>query len=389
MFLDEPSPGAPNSTDDFISIEVENIPGWNLVGLPLITADAGYQSVFPSSVAGTCYGFDGSYYNEEELQNGNGYWIYFSESGSNEISGIELTSVTLQLSEGWNLITGISTETDVASLIDLNSIIVPGTLYGFDGNYTNTSSLMPGEGYWLMSYGIGEITISSDGIFSSKTGPKTIPPPEHANTLKFNNQTLYFGVEISDNERLSYSLPPKPPAGAFDVRFSGNWKYCEDSGVIEVMNDGSPLIMFDCNIKDGEVWELVPVIANETKWSAAIPLADKNQITLDSEGNQWLLRKSTLTVPNTFTLHPAYPNPFNPITSLRYDLPEQAQITLTVFDLMGRQITQLVNTTQDVGYKSVQWNATNSFGKPVSAGVYLYQIRAGEFVQTKKMVLLK
>ncbi|HJL78367.1 MAG TPA: T9SS type A sorting domain-containing protein, partial [Candidatus Marinimicrobia bacterium] len=179
------------------------------------------------------------------------------------------------------------------------------------------------------------------------------------------------------------------PAGAFDVRFSGNWKYCEDSGVIEVMNDGSPLIMFDCNIKDGEVWELVPVIANETKWSAAIPLADKNQITLDSEGNQWLLRKSTLTVPNTFTLHPAYPNPFNPITSLRYDLPEQAQITLTVFDLMGRQITQLVNTTQDVGYKSVQWNATNSFGKPVSAGVYLYQIRAGEFVQTKKMVLLK
>ena len=94
-------------------------------------------------------------------------------------------------------------------------------------------------------------------------------------------------------------------------------------------------------------------------------------------------------MPIAFTLHQNYPNPFNPITNLRYDLPEQAQVTLTVFDLMGRQITQLVNTTQDVGYKSVQWNATNSFGKPVSAGVYLYQIQAGEFVQTKKMVLLK
>ena len=53
------------------------------------------------------------------------------------------------------------------------------------------------------------------------------------------------------------------------------------------------------------------------------------------------------------------------------------------------KITQLVNTIQDVGYKSVQWNAANSFGKPVSAGVYLYPIRAGEFVQTKKMVVLK
>ena len=81
--------------------------------------------------------------------------------------------------------------------------------------------------------------------------------------------------------------------------------------------------------------------------------------------------------------------PFNPITSLRYDLPEQAQVTLTVYDLMGREVIQLVNTVQDAGYRSAQWNATDSFGKPVSAGVYLYQIRAGEFVQTRKMVLLK
>ncbi|HIA84635.1 MAG TPA: T9SS type A sorting domain-containing protein, partial [Candidatus Marinimicrobia bacterium] len=88
-------------------------------------------------------------------------------------------------------------------------------------------------------------------------------------------------------------------------------------------------------------------------------------------------------------LHQNYPNPFNPITSLRYDLPEQALVVLTIYDLMGREVTQLVNTTQDAGYRSVQWNATNSFGKPVSAGVYLYQIRAGEFVQTRKMVLLK
>ena len=82
-------------------------------------------------------------------------------------------------------------------------------------------------------------------------------------------------------------------------------------------------------------------------------------------------------------------NPFNPITSLRYDLPEQAQVTLTVYNMLGREVAQLVNTTQESGFKSVQWNATDMHGKPVSAGVYLYQIRAGEFVQTKKMVLLK
>ncbi|MBQ33382.1 MAG: hypothetical protein CMG32_00755 [Candidatus Marinimicrobia bacterium] len=94
-------------------------------------------------------------------------------------------------------------------------------------------------------------------------------------------------------------------------------------------------------------------------------------------------------IPGLFALHQNYPNPFNPITSLRYGLPEQALVTLTIYDLMGRKVTQLVSTTQEAGYQSVRWDATDSFGKPVSAGVYLYQIRAGDFVQTRKMVLLK
>jgi flagellar hook assembly protein FlgD len=57
--------------------------------------------------------------------------------------------------------------------------------------------------------------------------------------------------------------------------------------------------------------------------------------------------------------------------------------------MLGRHVKTLVNQTQDAGFKSVIWDATNNQGKPVSAGVYLYQIQAGDFVQTKKMVLLK
>jgi flagellar hook assembly protein FlgD len=64
-------------------------------------------------------------------------------------------------------------------------------------------------------------------------------------------------------------------------------------------------------------------------------------------------------------------------------------VTLTVYDMLGRMVTQLVNTNQKAGFKSVQWNATDMHGKSVSAGVYLYHIRSGEFVQTRKMVLLK
>ena len=95
------------------------------------------------------------------------------------------------------------------------------------------------------------------------------------------------------------------------------------------------------------------------------------------------------TFPLTYKLHSAYPNPFNPITSLHYDLPESGLVNITIYDMMGRIVKTLVNSSQTGGYKSVQWNATNDRNESVSAGLYLYTIQAGEFRQTKKMVLLK
>ena len=94
-------------------------------------------------------------------------------------------------------------------------------------------------------------------------------------------------------------------------------------------------------------------------------------------------------IPKEYILNQNYPNPFNSVTTLRYDLPEQSDVTITIYNMLGRKVKTLVNPTQDSGFKSVIWDATNDYGKPVSAGVYLYQIQAGEFVQTKKMVLLK
>ena len=90
-----------------------------------------------------------------------------------------------------------------------------------------------------------------------------------------------------------------------------------------------------------------------------------------------------------YKIHQNYPNPFNPVTILRYDLPEDAIVSITIYDMMGRQVKTLINGFQTSGYKTIQWNATNNIGQQVSAGLYLYTIQAGKFRQTKKMVLLK
>jgi len=93
--------------------------------------------------------------------------------------------------------------------------------------------------------------------------------------------------------------------------------------------------------------------------------------------------------PNSYQLYHAYPNPFNPITNIRYELAEETFVEIIIYDLLGNVINNLINTYQSSGYKSIQWNATNNQGQPVSAGLYLYTIQAGKFRQTKKIVLLK
>ena len=94
-------------------------------------------------------------------------------------------------------------------------------------------------------------------------------------------------------------------------------------------------------------------------------------------------------LPISYKIHQNHPNPFNPVTTIRYDLPEDGLVNITIYDMMGRQISTLVSGQQTAGYNIVQWNATNTFGEAVSAGLYLYTIHAGKFKQTRKMVLLK
>jgi hypothetical protein len=98
---------------------------------------------------------------------------------------------------------------------------------------------------------------------------------------------------------------------------------------------------------------------------------------------------SEIIPPETFKVNQNYPNPFNPITSLTYELSEDAYVSITIYDLLGNVVKNLVDTSQPSGYKTVRWNATNNQGSPVSGGVYLYKIQAGGFSKTKKMILLK
>jgi len=140
---------------------------------------------------------------------------------------------------------------------------------------------------------------------------------------------------------------------------------------------------------------MLNVISEEEAGFTYYVHASDDEYNVASDVGEFVLSRAALgavdgyAIPEQFSLHQNYPNPFNPVTTLRYDLPENGHVNIIIYDMLGRQVKTLMDQTQDAGYRSVIWDATNDYGKPVSAGIYLYQIQAGEYMQTKKMVLLK
>ena len=94
-------------------------------------------------------------------------------------------------------------------------------------------------------------------------------------------------------------------------------------------------------------------------------------------------------IPKQFELFQNYPNPFNPMTTLRYGLVDRANVTLTIYDIIGKRVRTFDRGEEASGIKSLVWNGTDDHGKPLSAGIYLIQLQTGNFTQTRKMILLK
>ena len=93
--------------------------------------------------------------------------------------------------------------------------------------------------------------------------------------------------------------------------------------------------------------------------------------------------------PESFTLSQNYPNPFNPETTIKYSLPEQSDVKLLIYNLLGQEVYRFELPGQSAGEHQLTWNGRNSRGNELSSGLYIYKFSAGDFVQTKKMVLLK
>ena len=176
-----------------------------------------------------------------------------------------------------------------------------------------------------------------------------------------------------------------------EVKLSYNLEYLPEHITILITNNTSGEILNVADVNEITFSTVekgsFPLLGNEGV--SSYPQLGSSHFTINIIYNELIINEQENLIPIQYALHQNYPNPFNPITTISYDIPKHSYVSIIIYDMMGREITRLVEQNQSSGFKSVLWNATDKYGKKVSAGLYLYKIQTGEYIDTKKMILLK
>ncbi len=121
------------------------------------------------------------------------------------------------------------------------------------------------------------------------------------------------------------------------------------------------------------------------EWTSEEGIASKQKQIMPNQ----LINQETKAMPVEFQLYQNYPNPFNPTTKIKYSLKKDVRAVLKIYNILGNEIRTLVNEFEEAGVKTVEWDGTNNIGMKVPSGIYIYNIKAGNFRKTRKMVLIK
>lgn len=161
----------------------------------------------------------------------------------------------------------------------------------------------------------------------------------------------------------------------FEIRFDA-----QDS----TWNNNSITLYPDGDLSEDDPYVQHKTVAlNDSCYSPGQTVDFQNSIVVN------VIDDSELGLPESFALHSNFPNPFNPETTIRFDIPNQSNVSLAIYDILGKKIAELADTDYNAGYYQLRWNGRDSRGQIVPAGVYFYRIQADNFTQTNKMILLK
>lgn len=368
------------------------------------------NNIFPSATSAFKFSPINGYQQVQTLNNGAGYWITFSSSNQDIThAGSVIQNIELALLKGWNLVGTISDPIKISSVcFHPSSIINRVWSYTSNAGYSIMSGgeyLTPGVGYWFETNDVGSATMTRFGspcelpkITSETTIDLSVMDKFTVTDANGNSQSLYVvNTDIDSSlDSTMINLPPASPEVYFDSRFVNDEyikKVSATNGTVDL-----DILVQAVSFPITLTWELNP--ANGIQYSfigdsglgkiSSIGYKNGSAIFNSLENKKIKLfafantRNLPEQLPSNYNLLQCYPNPFNPSTNIKYAIKNDGIVSLKVYNAIGEEIRTLINEFKVAGNYNIEFNAGN-----LPSGVYIYKLQAGDFVSSKKMILLK
>jgi hypothetical protein len=352
---------------------------WSMVSLPCAVANDTTATLFPE--ARSVWRFTEAYEAAAELSPGEGYWINQPSAATITVEGMRFPRAALarSLPEGWSMVGPGQTPLTVAGLHAANPALV--SVFSYSGGYRLAQTMAPGQGYWvnLSSPAVLDLSGSAASGRPTVAGAPTWTGPTLFAEGPGGRQALALGVAPD----AVIALPPVPPRELFDARVEVS------AGVqsLQVPVGGPYALRLQGGI-DRLRWDA----SDASDWllqvdGAVVALRGRGALAVGPDAHVQLL--TAVVLPRTTQLYPCYPNPFNPTTTLRYDLASTTLVNLRVYSVTGQHVREVVSAVQPAGDYAPTWDGRDASGNLVGNGVYLAVFQAGDCRAVRRMVLLK
>ena len=401
--------GLDSSGFDFGNYVLSSYPvaaGWNLLSLPKNAPDHNKTALYPTAQSRAFrYVALSGYLPLDVIPNGVGYWLKFNSPQNIGILGDTVVQETIAVAAGWNMIGSLTRPVAISSIIKIPGDMATSKYFPYQGSYVPApDSLRPHLGYFVKTSAGGKLVLNSSAVAMPRRPPAEEPLTDGSlnkiavKDAQGKRQTLYFGHSPFLRDNLSsFDLPPSPPEGAFDVRFSNGslaWLPHEpaDAIIIDLAGAALPLSISWEMAGSGDAYSL-------TDPSRTTELNPAGSLTISNPAVKSLRlaigRKPRLaSYPNQYALSQNYPNPFNPTTLITYQIPSDGNVLMEVFNIIGQPVRTLIEKPQAVGTYSVEWDGRTSDGLELTTGIYFVRLNvtngAGQaFTSTKKAILIR
>jgi type IX secretion system substrate protein len=320
----------------------ENVITWS-------TFSTGYE--FVASESSSAQGITGQIFvgsgNSDSTAVGCGFFAGFTPPN---------TTVVTSLSAGWNMVSVPVVVSDFQA-----TSLYPGVssnAFAFlGGSYTVQSTLANGLGYWVKYNGTSMVSMTGVLI-----------------TLDTIDVVLGWNLIGSISHPVPVSSIISIPGGLVTSNF---FEYHGSYVVADTIQPGNAYW-----VKTTGAGSLIFSSTNNSPSTNRIHIVPHEELPPSPPSRETASGNSLL--PSEYSLDQNYPNPFNPSTIIRYSLPVESHVLLTIYDVLGREVATILDGIQDPGFKSVRWDASAA-----ASGIYFYRLKAGEFTSVKKLLLLR